>query len=109
MQWIPLNSDAQLTQLIQQSAARPQVIFKHSTRCPISSMAKSRLDRSQQPQGADFHFLDLIAYRPLSQKVAEVFKITHESPQVLIIKNGSKYNTFTLKRSSLKINITAVR
>jgi len=50
-------------------------------------MAKSRLERSEQLHAADFHYLDLIKYRSLSNKIAEDFSVNHESPQVLLIKN----------------------
>jgi bacillithiol system protein YtxJ len=88
MNWIPLTTEIQLQQIIEHSSAKPQVIFKHSNRCSISSMAKNRLERNFQPAGIDFYFLDLLAHRPLSQKIAEVFKVTHESPQILLIKDG---------------------
>ncbi len=88
MNWIALNAETQLQQIIERSAARPQLIFKHSTRCSISSMAKSRLERNFQPVNIDFYFLDLLAHRPLSQQVAEVFNVEHESPQILLIKDG---------------------
>lgn len=52
-------------------------------------MAKNRLDKSLPPAGMDFYFLDLIKYRNISNKVSEEFKVYHESPQVLIIKNGA--------------------
>lgn len=51
-------------------------------------MAKNRLDRADQPEGIDFYYLDLIANRNLSAKVAEVFNVEHESPQILLIKGG---------------------
>ena len=88
MNWKTLNDEAQLTEIIERSATVPQVIMKHSTRCSISAMAKSRLDRSKAPEGIDFHYLDLLANRPLSNKIAEVFDVYHESPQVLVIVNG---------------------
>jgi bacillithiol system protein YtxJ len=88
MNWIQLTTETQLQQIRDYSTARPQVIFKHSSRCSISSMAKNRLERDAQPPDIDFYFLDLLAHRQLSHKVADVFKITHESPQVLLIKNG---------------------
>lgn len=88
MTWISLQTDEHLTQLTQLSYTKPQVIFKHSTRCSISSVVKSRLERSNQPEEMDFHFLDLIKYRQLSNKIAEVFSVYHESPQILVIKNG---------------------
>jgi bacillithiol system protein YtxJ len=51
-------------------------------------VALQRLQKAKQPEGIDFHFLDLLAHRPLSNKVAEVFQVHHESPQVLVIKDG---------------------
>ena len=88
MKWIDLKSEAQLKELTEESNVRPQVIFKHSTRCGISSMAKGRLERSIAPANADFYFLDLIAYRSLSNKISTAFNVYHESPQILLIKNG---------------------
>ena len=89
MNWITLDSEEKIDEIKQNSRQSPQVIFKHSTRCSISSMAKSRLERATPPEGIAFYYLDLIAHRNVSNKVAEVFDVSHESPQVLIIKNGS--------------------
>lgn len=88
MKWNILSSELQLDEIKKNSTTKPQVIFKHSTRCSVSSMAKSRLDREQGSEKADFHYLDLIAHRNISNKIAEDFSIRHESPQILLIKNG---------------------
>jgi len=88
MNWIPLTSDNQLKEIKEKSKDKPQVIFKHSIRCGISSMAKNRLERSELPRSIDFYYLDLINHRSLSNKLADYFKVPHESPQVLLIKNG---------------------
>jgi bacillithiol system protein YtxJ len=88
MEWKVLSDEAQLQEIIRSSEVTPQVIFKHSTRCSVSSVAKGRLDRSNKPDNIDFYFLDLIRYRNISNKVAEVFKVHHESPQVLVVRNG---------------------
>ena len=87
MNWIDLQHDRQLTELKELSKTRVQVIFKHSTRCSISSMAKNRLERNTQPDITDFYYLDLIKYRLLSNKIAADFSVQHQSPQVLLIKN----------------------
>ncbi len=87
MNWINLTQEEQLQQIKINSKNKPQVIFKHSTRCSISSMAKNRLEKSTQPDEIDFYFLDLIKYRPISNKIAEIFKVYHASPQILLIKN----------------------
>lgn len=88
MEWIPLTDAAQLPEIISKSNTRPQVIFKHSTRCSISAVAMQRLKRGMVPGEFDFYYLDLIAYRSLSNQVADQFDVPHESPQILVIRNG---------------------
>jgi len=88
MHWIHLTDEEQLRNIIVKSQDRPQIIFKHSTRCSISGVALQRLQKSRQPEDVDFYFLDLISYRSLSNKIAELFGIQHESPQVLVIRDG---------------------
>jgi bacillithiol system protein YtxJ len=88
MNWIPLENEHQLDEIIHKSTDKPQVIFKHSTRCSISSMAKNRLDKKQAPEGLDFYYLDLIRHRNISNRIASEFNVVHQSPQVLVINNG---------------------
>jgi bacillithiol system protein YtxJ len=88
MNWHPLTTMQDLQDLVTRSAERPQVIFKHSIRCSISSVIKNRLDKEVAPDTADFHYLDLITYRPISNAISEQFRIAHESPQVLVIWKG---------------------
>jgi bacillithiol system protein YtxJ len=88
MEWKVLNENSQLEEIIRDSETRPQIIFKHSTRCSISAVAKGRLDRGTPPSDSDFYYLDLIRYRDISNKIADTFRIHHESPQVLVIRNG---------------------
>jgi len=88
MSWIDLQTETQLNEILEKSARRPQVIFKHSTRCGTSSLVKSRLERVAFPESIDFYYLDLIRYRPVSNKIVETFFVEHESPQILVIRNG---------------------
>lgn len=88
MNWINLQTEEQLNDIIKKSKGTPQVIFKHSTRCSISSMAKNRLDKKENPDGFDFYYLDLIKFRGISNKIASDFKVTHQSPQIIIIRDG---------------------
>jgi bacillithiol system protein YtxJ len=104
MNWTTLNNVAQLEEIKTASFLQPQLIFKHSTRCSISSMAKSRLDRSDTPDGIQFHYLDLIAHRDVSNKIAEDFFVEHESPQVILIRNGE----VTYDESHSGINIDEI-
>ena len=102
MNWIPLNEETQLKDIIQKSENTPQVIFKHSTRCSISSMAKSRLDKNDQPEGIDFYYLDLIKHRNISNKIANDFKVHHQSPQILLIRDGKC--TYTESHSGIMMD-----
>ena len=87
--WIALTNPDQLELIKERSHSKPQVIFKHSSRCGTSSLAKNRLEKKSPPAASvDFYFLDFINFRELSDKVSFDFKVSHESPQVLLIKNG---------------------
>ncbi len=88
MNWHILRSVEQLEEIKSVSYLQPQVIFKHSTRCSISSVVRNRLERSEISAHIRFHYLDLLAFRTVSSQVAEMFSVYHESPQVLLIKNG---------------------
>lgn len=88
MEWIHLTDEEQLNNIIEKSQEKAQVIFKHSNRCSISSVALQRLQKANKPGDIDFYFLDLIKFRSISNQVAEIFKVRHESPQVLVIKDG---------------------
>ncbi len=90
IKWIPLESQDQLEQIAQLSHKVPCLIFKHSTRCNISSMAKSRLESKWDFAETEIqpYYLDLIAFRSISDKIVDKFDVFHESPQVLLIRNG---------------------
>ena len=88
MDWKNLTSIEQLDAIASESFKLPQVLFKHSTRCSISSMALNRLEGSTPPAGVDFYLLDLLQHRNISAAIAEKFKVHHESPQALVIING---------------------
>jgi bacillithiol system protein YtxJ len=88
MNWIPLTTESQLAEIKEASVEKPVVIFKHSTRCSISAVAKSRLERAHEPENISFYYLDLLSFRNLSNKIADEFSVEHESPQVLMIRNG---------------------
>lgn len=88
MNWKTLDNKDQINSIVEASGTTPQLIFKHSTRCMTSSMIKNRLYKNELPEGIDFYYLDLIAHRDISNLIAEKFGVEHESPQVLLIKQG---------------------
>ena len=88
MNWEQLTELQQLEQLKVESFQAPILLFKHSTRCSISVMALNRFDREWNNTTVNAYFLDLLNYREISNQIAILFEIEHQSPQVLLIKDG---------------------
>ena len=88
--WIDLTSLDQFLEIKEQSKIIPVVIFKHSTRCVISRMVLREFESSFDKDGKSvaLYFLDLLSYRETSNQVGEIFQVFHQSPQLLVIKNG---------------------
>lgn len=92
--WEALTSEEQLQDAFNNSE-EVVFIFKHSTRCNISSMAKSRFEREWKTPDFPFRllYLDLLNYRPVSGKIEELTGVQHESPQLIVVKDGEvKYH-----------------
>ena len=90
MKWSELRSANQIDSIREESKENPVLIFKYSSRCSISRMALDRLERNWNESDMQMvkpYFLDLITFRDVSNQIAEVFDVEHESPQVLIIDN----------------------
>lgn len=88
--WIPLNDIQQLQHIAEKSKTKTQVVFKHSTRCGISRMVMNQFVDSYEftENDLDLYYLDLLSYRDVSNEVGYTFQVMHESPQLLVIKNG---------------------
>lgn len=88
--WIPLTSIDQLEEIEEKSKSKAQLIFKHSTTCGISSMVIRSFTNLFEPsqEQVDVYYLDLHRYRDVSNEVGYKFQIMHQSPQVIVIKNG---------------------
>lgn len=88
--WIALNDLNQLSLIEKKSATKTQVIFKHSTRCGISSMVMKQFVATYNftENEMDLYYLDLLSYRDVSNEVGYKFQVMHQSPQLLVIRNG---------------------
>jgi bacillithiol system protein YtxJ len=108
MKWNVLSAPDQIEKIRQESKETPVLIFKHSTRCNISRTTLDRLERNwkeEEMRGVKLYYLDLISYRNVSNELAEVFDVEHESPQILIIKDEvSAYH-----RSHFEIDYTQIK
>jgi len=95
MDWIDLTQLEQLELLQERSNELTIAIFKHSTRCGVSSMVLKGLNRElagMNTAGIEFYFLDLIKYRDISNTIARVWSVNHQSPQLIVLKNGEVIN-----------------
>lgn len=90
LRWNTLTEIMQLDALEVESHETPVFIFKHSTRCGISRMALKQFEKqySLPKESIKPYFLDLLSYRPLSNEIENRFSVIHQSPQLLLIKNG---------------------
>lgn len=87
--WKTLDRIDQIKEIQEASSAKPQLIFKHSTTCPISSIGLSRVqDDWKWKDSIEAHYLDLLQFRDVSNHVASHFDVHHESPQVILIHKG---------------------
>ncbi len=88
--WNKLNSIEQLDALVEESGTKLVGIFKHSTRCGVSRGVLKSFERQFQlsEDQVKLYFLDLLENRDVSNEIANRFKVRHESPQLILIKNG---------------------
>ncbi len=85
--WNRLETSEQLDQIYEQSSQRYQAIFKHSTRCGISSGVLRQFERQDDLEEIDFYLLDLLSNRTLSDEIAKRSEVWHESPQLIVLKD----------------------
>ena len=89
IRWILLTNLMQLEEIVTNSEEKPIVLFKHSTRCSVSRMVLKQFEKEFDfKEKTDTYFLDLLSHRAISDAITERFEIRHESPQLLLVKNG---------------------
>ena len=103
--WTPIKSIEDLDKAAERSKEVPVVLFKHSTRCFISKTVLGNFEKEMKAfQGdAEFYFLDLLAHRNVSNEIEKRFKVVHQSPQMIVLKNGKVVNDAS--HHSISINL----
>ena len=88
--WKDLKTENDLNEAIAESHHKKVVIFKHSNRCFISKGVLKNFEKEvgESDKDVSYYFLDLIAYRGLSNKIAEDLDVVHQSPQIIVLENG---------------------
>lgn len=102
--WKTIKSEEDLEKAIKQSYENRVAVFKHSTSCFISKTVLKNFEKeieNSDEQNVSFYFLDLLAFRPISNKISEDFAIRHESPQLIVIEDGKAINNASHQDISL--------
>ena len=104
MAWNPIESIDRVEEIESNSFSRPQLIFKHSTRCGISAWAESELYSGSGilSNKIDLHYLDLLSYRSVSNHIAEAFSVPHQSPQIILLDKGK--SRLNLSHSAISVS-----
>ena len=89
--WLPLTTLEQLETIETESNTASVLIFKDSTRCGISKMVIKQFEKlfTEENQHLKVYYLDLLNYRDISNGIAAKFQVMHQSPQLIVVRNGS--------------------
>ncbi len=103
--WNHINSEADLEKAVEESHNKKVAIFKHSTRCFISKTVLKNFEREIAASDKDvsFYFLDLLAHRDLSNKIADELGVQHQSPQLIVLENGNAVKNASHQSISLSL------
>ena len=103
--WKKMCDDNDLKEAIENSNQNRVVIFKHSTRCFISKTVLKNFENEvkNSDKKIDYYYLDLLACRSLSNKIAEKFGVVHQSPQIIVLENGAAVQNASHQAISLSL------
>ncbi|MCZ4407345.1 bacillithiol system redox-active protein YtxJ [Cryomorphaceae bacterium 1068] len=85
--WSLVESEDSLHELLESSVVKPVLILKHSYRCALSSMAKSRIEKNEDSR-LEYHLIDVVKDREISNRLSDLFSVSHESPQAFLVKDS---------------------
>ena len=108
--WKNIESEAHFFEILENSVNRPQIIFKHSTTCGVSGHAEMKLidGTDQLIAHADFSYLDLLQFRSISNLIASELRVTHQSPQIILVINKQPVYTVTHNAIDVKKILNAI-
>ena len=103
--WKNISSEEDLETAVKESFGKKVVLFKHSTRCFISKTVLKNFEREVQnsDKAVSFYFLDLLAHRNISNKIADDFEVEHQSPQMIVLENGKAVKDASHQSISLSL------
>ncbi len=84
----PVTSINDFENLLAESDQQPVLLFKHSTRCPVSFAAQDEFHDFVTENDGDALVcaqVDVIRDRQVSNAIASTLDVTHQSPQAIVI------------------------
>jgi bacillithiol system protein YtxJ len=82
--FLKISDRDDLDTLLDDSKLRPVVVFKHSNACPLSAAAYREMEKFE----GDVSLVVVQTAREVSRELASITGIRHESPQVLVLRDG---------------------
>ena len=81
---IRVTDKSSFQDIVDRSKTQPVVIFKHSLTCPISAAAYNQMEEF----AGEVSLIEVQRARELSREVEDRLGVRHESPQVIVLRNG---------------------
>jgi bacillithiol system protein YtxJ len=82
--FLRIDDRAALDNLITDSKQKPVIVFKHSNACSISSRAYREMEKVQD----QVNILEVQSAREVSRELANLTGVRHETPQVIVLRDG---------------------
>ena len=83
-QFFRIDDRAALDGLLADSKQKPVIVFKHSTACSISSRAYREMEKVE----GQVNILEVQSAREISRELANLTGVRHETPQVIVLRDG---------------------
>ena len=81
--FLRIDDHTALDNLLSDSKQKPVILFKHSNACPISARAYREMEKLE-----DVNLLEIQAAPEISREVEKLTGVRHESPQVILLRDG---------------------
>ena len=82
--FLEIDDRTALESLMSDSKQRPVIVFKHSNACSISARAYREMEKME----ADVNILVVQSAREVSRELANLTGVRHETPQVIVLRDG---------------------
>jgi len=79
-----IDDKTALENLLTDSRQKPVIVFKHSNACSISARAYREMEKFE----GQVNILEVQSAREVSRELANLTGIRHETPQVIVLRDG---------------------